>query len=428
MGTTTTLKLTATASVDATSYVWELPTGVNVVSGATTVQGVTTSTSNEIEVNFNDVTSANSLTAASTNVVRIGVSANNGTGLSVVNNSLLTDPSTTSVARLLTLKATLPAAPSAIKMTDGTSTVAITDVSKFIGKTTEFTLTATASALASSYTWTLPAGVNQLTGGNTNVITVNFADVASGVTALPIGVKAVNGIGSSSTVNVAPNEASTAKILKLTATVPTAITAITNATVLVATVGASNSVTQSYTITASAKANTYLITVPTGCTVTTEGNTATAETTLETANLTFTVTYPNTYVSTTAAPKKIAIIAKNGVGNSTEKLFTIKSTTSTSGVAEVHETPATLVSGTEFYPNPASDVVNINVFAKSNGNVDMTIYGFDGTIVSETKSLKIELGSNSFTENVSKLNKGIYLVRITNSSSNEVITKRLIVN
>ena len=428
MGTTTTLKLTATVSVDASSYVWELPTGVNIVSGATDVQGVITSTSNEIEVNFNDVTSASTLTSVSTNVLRIGVSAKNGTGLSVVNNSLLIDPITSSTARLLTLKALLPAAPSAIKLTDGTSTVAITDVSKFIGKTTVFTLTATASALASSYTWTLPAGVNQLSGTNTNVITVNFADVASGVTALPIGVKAVNGIGSSSTVNAAPNEASTSRILKLTALAPTAVTAITNATVLVPTVGASGDVTQSYTMTASAKANTYFITVPTGCTVTTEGNTETAGTTLETANLTFTVTYPNTYVSTTTAPKRISIVAKNGVGNSAEKLFVIKSTTATSGISENDEATVSIVSRTEMYPNPASDILNIDVIANSNGTLDMTIFAFDGTKVSETKSLKIELGTNSFTENVSKLNKGIYLVKITNSSSNEVITKRLMVN
>jgi hypothetical protein len=58
----------------------------------------------------------------------------------------------------------------------------------------------------------------------------------------------------------------------------------------------------------------------------------------------------------------------------------------------------------------------------------MTIYSFDGKIVSVSKGLKVENGNNSFTENVSNLNKGIYLVRFTNSASNEVITKKLIKN
>jgi len=80
------------------------------------------------------------------------------------------------------------------------------------------------------------------------------------------------------------------------------------------------------------------------------------------------------------------------------------------------------------YPNPASDVININVNATASGVVEMTIYSFDGKIVSESKGLKVENGNNSFTENVSNLNKGIYLVRFTNSASNEVITKKLIKN
>ena len=522
MGTSTVLKLTATASVDATSYVWELPTGVNIVSGATTVQGVTTSSSNEIEVNFNDVTAENSLTSASTNVIRIGVSAKNGTGLSVVDNSALTTPSTSSIAKLLTLTATIPAAPSTIKLTDGSSTVAITDVSKFIGKTTEFTLTAAPSALASSYAWTLPDGVTQLSGGNTNVITVNFAGVASGVTVLPIGVKAVNGIGSSSTVNAAPYDASTAKILKITATVPSAATALVgDSTNLVC--GA----TKSYSFTASAKALTYTITAPTGSVVTATDAPDNTTNSVITATNAFTVTYPSTFAITTAtstADKSLVIRASNGVGNnvtnltkalttaaftgtigahtssttttalakfktcqvkniaipeftgassyvwtvangavitdadqttrtinvdfsavtvtstvitvkainscgvsSTVKTITLTKENCTSATNKTNENTISLVSNTEMYPNPATDVVNFNIDAISNGVIEMTIYSLDGKIVKESKGLSVENGTNSFTENVSNLNNGIYFVRITNSTSNEVITKRLII-
>ena len=437
MGTDTVLKVTAKASADATSYVWELPTGVNILNNsATTTNGVTSSASNVIEINFLNVTKENS-TVGSSNVIRIGVKAKNGTGLSVTDNTALLDPVTTSTAKLLTLTATIPAAPSAIAMTEGSSTTKITDASKLIGETTPLTLTAKPSKLASSYSWELPAGVNIVSGAtlvndlvtsSTNVIVVNFASVQNSgnasLLALPIGVKAVNGIGSSITVNVAPNDASTAKILKVSAAKPNAISTLTGSTALIPTTGG----TKTYTFAAAAKANTYVITAPEGCIVTTTGNTTNTSNTLETANLEFTVEFPSGYVSTTTANyKKINVVSKNGVGTSADKLFTIKSVAAAARYTQ-DDKEASLVSGVEMYPNPASDVVAINVIATTNGTVNVTIYSFDGTIVSESKDVRVATGVNSLTENVSKLNKGIYLVKITNSSSNEVITKKLIKN
>lgn len=141
-----------------------------------------------------------------------------------------TAPKTSYLKKLI---AALPAAPSALKLTnDAISTsLAVSVVTTYIGTTTPLTLTATASATASSYTWELPAGVNQVGGGNSNVITINFAGVASGVTSMYLGCKAVNGIGSSVTNNsaatVIPVTSSTAKLLKVTAGLPAAPTTLT---------------------------------------------------------------------------------------------------------------------------------------------------------------------------------------------------------
>jgi hypothetical protein len=82
----------------------------------------------------------------------------------------------------------------------------------------------------------------------------------------------------------------------------------------------------------------------------------------------------------------------------------------------------------EIIPNPASDVVTFNVNATTNGTVNVAIYSLDGNIVSESNGLAVKAGVNSLTENVSRLNSGIYVVKITNSTTNDVQTAQLIKN
>lgn len=403
MGQTTPLTLTATPVAAASSYVWELPTGVNllnlgtatvttlfynvfpftissstaptapgnvyyriekstyadgtvistgrIIRNAGTTGGITftafnnpltnltnegviinpaypivATTSNVITIDFAGVTSGNtfnydSVNAVSgaitpTNVLRIGVKARNGVGTSVTANATAVSPATTSTAKLLTLKAILPKAPATLKLTNAAAVdplLGVTIISKFIGTTTPFTLTAAASATASSYQWELPTGVTQLTGGTSNVITVDFAGVASGTTSLYLGVKGVNGIGVSVTSNVllAPATSSTAKLLKLTATVPAVV-----ATVAGQIAGVCGSSSYNYTITPSILANSYVVTAPTGSVVTSASNLSNTSEVLATTDLIFTVTYPAGFVATVAAPKSIAIAAVNGVGTS----------------------------------------------------------------------------------------------------------------
>jgi hypothetical protein len=432
MGTTTPLTLTATVALTATSYQWELPAGVNLVTsgtpvetkvtytsepfltagtvpstvgtkywvvtsnaytyevngvstkvtvstaeqkiygtgaaspktlyGGTTTQAyarygtVITSDKPSILVNFAGVTNP------ATTLLYIGVKSKNGVGVSTTSNATNADvvalntatpglftttytetltapvapvsPSTIgtngtsvynatgfapSTAKLLKLTATLPAAPAAVKMTiDANSTLAVTNISKYIGTTTSFTLTATASPFASSYAWELPSGVNQLSGGTTNVITVNFADVAPGTTSLYLGAKAVNGVGSSSTINsastVIPSTTSTSKLLKVTSSVPAAVATVTGQIA-----GVCGGSSYTYTMLASLLANSYEITAPTGSVVTSPSNLGNTTRSINTSDLTFTVTYPqgfNAIATTDAALKSIFIYALNGVGSS----------------------------------------------------------------------------------------------------------------
>jgi hypothetical protein len=227
MGTDAVLTITASPTPTATSYEWELPEGVNQLSGGTT---------NVITVNFAGVTSANtynfSTTAAvpvSTNVLRIGVKSVNGVGISTTANTALVNPVTSSTAKLLTLTAVAPAAPT-LKMFDTavSSTTAVTDISRYIGTSRPLTLVGTVAAttLASSFTWELPAGVNVVPGSvlSSNTIMVNFEDVESGVALLYLGVKAANGVGSSVKDNskLIPATNSTATLLALKAVRPAA--------------------------------------------------------------------------------------------------------------------------------------------------------------------------------------------------------------
>ena len=229
VGTTNELTYSVAEVTGASSYQWTVPTGATIVSG----QGT-----NTVSVNFENVS------AGITPALTIGVQSVNATGC-------------LSLVKTLALTRVLPTAPAGLVMTDGVSTTAIAAVGPFIGTTTELTLTATASATATSYTWTLPTGVNQLSGGNTNVITVNFAGVGTGITALPISVQSTNGCGNS-----------LLKTLSLTRALPAKPAAITTTQANVCLIAGSES-TVTYTVApvVGAFANGYTWTVPTGASI-----------------------------------------------------------------------------------------------------------------------------------------------------------------
>ena len=432
MGTDTILTLTATPSLTATSYSWELPTGVTQVSGGNT---------NVITVKFAGVTSSNTFNylstanvPVSTNVLRIGVKSVNGVGNSSTSNTLLANssadfyPNSTSTAKLLTLTAIKPASPASLKMTEGVSTTAVTSISKYIGKTTEFTLTAAVSPLASSYEWELPSSVTLISGGSSNVITVNFANVPAGTTSLYLGVKAVNGIGSSLKVNAAtlvPSTSSKATLLKVTAAAPAAAGITTGSLAICST--AASSVT--YTITTAAKdANTYNITAPAGCTITNGiDNTATIA---ATAGATFTVNYPSGFIAnTTTAIKTISIQSENGFGVNTLATNKVLKLTNTGAVCipvSGNGRFAPKVITEEFnviaYPNPSLDVFTLEVQSSGKGKAttEVQVYDMTGRLIEQrqVESNSVEVGNNYPT--------GVYNVIVSqgeNTKSLRVIKK-----
>ena len=320
VGTTTTATYSIAAVVGATSYVWTAPTGVTIISG----QG-----SNSVTVNFNDVP------AGAGAIGSISAQSVNASGC-------------LSAAKSLALTKALPAAPSAVKMTIGSSTTAITSFGQYMGTNTVLTLTATAVATATSYEWELPTGVTKLSGGTTNVITVNFAGVTNSNTfsymttaatpvltyVLRIGAKSKNGVGTSVTSNATatnPTSTSTAKLLTLKAVKPSVVSTVAGQIT-----GVCGGSTYSYTITAPTQASAYKIVGPTGSIVT-SSSTTNADNTLTTSDLTFSVQYPSVFVITAATPaadKTIFLTSSNGVGDClTTKALVIASSVSAIGIA-----------------------------------------------------------------------------------------------
>jgi hypothetical protein len=356
VGTTTqvTYRVPAFVGVGLT-YFWTVPTGVNIVG----------QTNNTLTVNFFNV--SNGIGA----VGSITVQAENTSGCRTA-------------AKLVALTKALPVAPAAIKMTDallplpttGIAT-AVTSFAKYMGTATVLTLTATASLTATSYDWELPTGVTQLSGGNSNVITVNFLEVTSANTfnysttatvpvstnVLRIGVKSRNGVGVSTTLNSAllnPTTTSTAILLTLTAVKPSVVSVVTGQ--ITAVCGGS---TYPYTITAPALASAYKIVGPTGSIVT-SANTTNADNTLTTSDLTFSVQYPNVFVVTTttvAADKTIYLTSTNGVGDClTTKALLISTALAAVGVntnSYSYVVPATGVTSIAYFTKCAPQTISV---------------------------------------------------------------------
>ena len=360
-------------------------------------------TSNSIKVNFANVT-------AGTTSLYLGVKAVNGVGSSVTNNSATTVvPSTDSTAKLLKVTAAAPAAPATLVLNDvasSTPTTAVTVVSKYIGTITTLKLTAGTSVLANTYEWTLPTGVNRTDANgvsvagstsDTPIIYVNFANVPHENTAISLvfGVKAVNGFGSSTSVNVAPNAANTSKLLTVTAGAPAAV----------ATVGGLLSVCNrsegyNYTITAPVGATYYLITAPVGSVVSSvNGVSGSTPNVMTTSDLTFKVVYSGTTAFPTT-DKSLSIKSGNtfGLSATAKALALVKLATcpTTTGKLE-------MVSSDEFkvvaYPNPYASTFQLNFTTTSESQVEMKVYDMIGKLVearqfSTTEMNNLEVGNN----------------------------------
>lgn len=329
MGQTTELTLTATAVAAATSYVWELPTGVNLLNKGAVTSTTTllynaypfrvavsrpTSVGNEY-YQVVTTTYANGITIAEASRFVVGGKLTNGVLVAPVGGYMTTSSSTTNV------------------LADQT------------GNTGVFK----ANAVGVSFTVVNGVTVNPaypIVASTSNAITVNFAGVTSANTfnfnttaatpvstnVLRIGVKSRNGVGVSVTANATaanPTTTSTAKLLTLTAVRPAAV-----ATVAGQIVGLCGEGSYNYTMVASPLASSYEITAPAGSVVTSANNLSNATNVLNTSDLTFTVVYPAGFVATTAAPKSLVIRSINGINSSaTNKTVTLATAMAAVGVA-----------------------------------------------------------------------------------------------
>jgi hypothetical protein len=384
MGTSTVLKLNAAAVATATSYDWELPAGVTRTDGSGT-----NSTNPYIYVNFLGVTSANSFnysttaaTPVSTNVVRFGVKARNGVGVSTTSNTALINPTTTSTAKLLTLTAVKPAAVTAVAG----------QIVALCGGNT-YTYTITDSALASSYSVVAPAGA-VVNFTSTLVFTVTYpagftVNATTSVANKSLVITSINGMGSSATT----------KSLTLSTTMA-AVGTVTGGTTY-------SSCNQTFSIPAVVGATTYTWTVPAGASIVSgQGTTSVV------------VNYGSLTGSQT-----IKVLASNSCVSSA-----LKSVTLTSGacpIAKQSEFNNALVTEAKLYPNPATNVFNVELNAANDAQMEMAVYSMNGSLVN-SKNIQVTEGNNTITEDISSLSTGIYFVKFTNTSSNETIIKKLI--
>lgn len=83
------------------------------------------------------------------------------------------------------------------------------------------------------------------------------------------------------------------------------------------------------------------------------------------------------------------------------------------------------VNNLHIYPNPASDIINIQMEVVKLESTTVELYDLSGRLVAEHTNIS-NLGTGEFQLNVADVPNGVYLVRVTNGE--EVHTGRVIVN
>ena len=370
MGTNRVLRLTAATVATATSYDWELPSGVN----RTDAVG-TNSTLPSITVNFSGVNTSNTFSYTTTGgvltyVLRIGVKSKNGVGVSITNNAALINPDTTSSARQLSLTAVRPAAVS--KVTG--------QIAGLCGGSS-YNYSMTASALASSYFISAPAGSAVTSASNptnsSNTLTTSDLtfNVAYPMGFIPLGIgnnaitiASVNGIGTSLTT----------KNLTLSTTMP-AVSSISGGTTY-------SICNQTFTTPIVAFATTYTWTVPIGATIVSGQNTNTVV-----------VNY-----GALTGSQTIKVKTTNACGVSSA----LKSLALTAGAcptAKQSEPMISLVNRIKLHPNPTSSILSFET--TNNTEIDnVVIVDLLGKVIFEGRPENNQI-------NVERFASGTYILQ-----------------
>ncbi|MFT3912000.1 MAG: GDSL-type esterase/lipase family protein [Ferruginibacter sp.] len=258
VGQSTTATYSIAPVANATSYTWTVPAGASIASG----QGSTS-----IEVSY-----SNSFLFGSIKVV-----ANAGCG--------------SSNPRSLSISKVGPLPPGSIS--------GPTSACPYLGNGTQAVYSIAAVLNATSYTWTLPANVNLISGQGTTSITVTYdASFASG----SIQVKSVSNCSTSLNTSI--------NITTSTNQTPGVISGPTNACPFI---GSTDQAT--YTINMVPNATSYVWTVPAGVTITSHPGGAGVNDTI------ITVSYDNGFVSGT----KISVQSSGCVMSSMANLTIVRS-------------------------------------------------------------------------------------------------------
>ncbi|TAE64034.1 MAG: T9SS C-terminal target domain-containing protein [Flavobacteriia bacterium] len=402
MGTNKELDVVAASVAVASSYVWELPTGVTPIYGTA---GTPVVKYYSVYPFINTISAAPATSSANAGVVYYKVTE------TTYSNGIVKQE-----GRKIRIGGTNPA---------GVVFTALDE--ELTNLTNEGVAVNPIFPIISTTLPTIKVNFAGVTSSNSfNYSTTAATPVSTNV--LRIGVKSRNGVGVSSTNNASatlPTTTSTAKLLTLKATLPAAVSAISGQ--LTALCSGS---TVNYTLTASALASSYIITAPAGCVVTSEASPSNTSNVLSISGLTFSVTYPANFTitaSTLVANKTLVVTSVNGMGNSlTNKSFNL-TTVGCNQTPVTKLSEVTTVSSVVIYPNPVMDMFNMEINVPQNSNMEMSMVNLNGSVIF-TKQIELTAGSNVITENISSLSNGVYLVRLFNLSNNEVIVKKLIKN
>ena len=389
--------------LQANTYQWVLPAGVTSDATETLVANTYTSTNASINVNFEGVDKQ-------TGDLTIKVYPNNAIGKSTL-------------AKTITLKRTLPTAPSTLKLTiSDDSTVAITNISPYFKVDKTLTLTAAYSKIpmqgleATSYKWTLSDGITSSDAeptseigvytSTTNIIHINFKDASRNVkNTYTVSINAVNNTRSS-----------LIKTLPLPGSVPrTAPTTVAGPLTV-----CNRPIGFTYTIAATALATEYLIKAPIGSIVTSSNSPSNTTNELTTSDLKFNVVYLGAVSEDTK--QILTVDSKNGIGTSQFGAKTLSVTKKPNCNSSTPTTREAVVTTKAFdknnitlYPNPTASILNIKVGANHTKQT-YTIANALGKIVLEGK-----LNKDNTPINVEHLSKGIYFIRLDNTNTSTFI-------
>jgi hypothetical protein len=266
-----------------------------------------------------------------------------------------------------------PASPGAITASQVTG---LCSSAYITAPTASFSIAAVANA--SSYTWTMPSGLSISTGAGTTAITASVGSVpASGAT---VSVVAVNNCGSSA-----------ARSVSVTGT-PGRPEFDPLPGTSVCTLQVSN-----YTVKTVTGAASYNWTVSSANTIT-AGN--------GTKNVTV------QWRPTAATGQAIIVNASNSCGTSLNR--SRAGITVAACARESAKATQMLV-----YPNPTSDIVNIEFSSETAAQYRMQLVDMAGRVVFSQQG-ETQTGFNKFSLNVGEMAAGVYLLQTENGGMNEV--------